>query len=272
MFYPLDVVYHETAWECASILSETQLGNPHPKPLFNSASLFLLPIAQSERKHGAQEGGGHSDNSWGGPSVGGTSSIVYRSFAELDSRSSPSVGVQKLNFYQNGTGSSVAQKKYYNLYVAALIARHPIAAIAYGNDGKIFPPMYKNPNAHWDVHVETTLEVKWDRVGFSAGAIVAGQILAITAVVCYCRNVYVREDSYLTTAELLKTVLNKIGDGNTMTAKELGEALDNVLEGPVSYGTIPGSQGDQPKVALGREVDYNFPGFPPFRKRSIFGR
>jgi len=71
----------------------------------------------------------------------------------------------------------------------------------------------------------------------------------------------------LTTAELLKTVLNEIDDGNTMTAKELGGALDKALEGPVSYGTIPSSQRGQPRVALGPEVDYNFPGFPPFRKR-----
>jgi len=202
--------------------------------------------------------------------VGGDSSIVYRSFAELESRSSPSVGVQTLNFYQNGTGGSAAQREYYNHYVAALVARLPIAAIAYRNSDKIFPLMYKDPNAHWTEHVETTLEVKWDKVGISAGLIVAGQILAITAVVCYCRNVYVREDSYLATAELLKTVLNKIGCGNTMTAKELGDTLDGVLGGPVRYGTIPSTQGDQPKVALGCEVDYNFPGFPLFRKRSIF--
>jgi len=197
---------------------------------------------------------------------------VYRSFTDLQIRSSPSVGVQKLNFYQNGTGGSVTQQRYYNIYVAALIARLPIAAISYGNSDRIFPHVYKDPKARWTEHVETTLEVKWDRVGIAAGLIVAGQILAITAVVCYCRNVYVREDSYLTTAELLKTVLNEIDDGNAMNAKELGESLDKALGGPVSYGTILGSQRDRPRMALGREVDYNFPGFPPFRKRSIFRR
>ena len=98
------------------------------------------------------------------------------------------------------------------------------------------------------------------------------QILAIAAVLYYCRNVYVQEDSYLTTAELLRTVLSRIDHRSTMTAKQLGDALDMVLEGPVSYGTIPSGQGDQPRVALGREVDYNFPGLPPFRKRSVFRR
>ena len=113
--------------------------------------------------------------------------------------------------------------------------------------------------------------MKWDRVGIAAGTIVTCQILAITAVLYYCRNVYVWEDSYLTIAELLKEVLNKIDDGNTMTAKELGDALDNVLEGPISYGTIPASQGDHPRVAFGYKANYNFPGFPPFRKPSVFG-
>ncbi|PUU75109.1 hypothetical protein B9Z19DRAFT_1131900 [Tuber borchii] len=266
------VVYNDTAWECTSSLFETQLGNPLPKPLFNSGSLFLLPIAQREAQQGAPGSGGHLDSSWGSPSLGGTSSIVYRSFMDLQTRSSPSVGVQTLNFYQNGTGGSATQKRYYNLYVAALIARLPIAAIAYGNSDRIFPQRIKDPKAHLAEHVETTLEVKWGRVGIAAGAIVLSQILAITAVVCYCRNVYVREDSYLTTAELLKSVLNEIGDGNAMTAKELGESLDKALGGPVSYGTILGSLGDQPKMVLGREVDYNFPGFPPPRKRSVFRR
>ena len=265
----LDVIYHETAWECTSRLFETLEGRPHPKPLFDSASLFLLPIVERMEGGGAPELTGHLDNSSSNSWREGASSIVYQSFTDLTNQSSPSIGVQALNFYQNGTGGSATQKMYYNLYIAALVARLPIAAIAYGN--KIFPTRTNDPNGDWrKQQVETALEVKWDRVGIAAATIVATQILATTAVLYYCRNVYVREDSYLTTAELLKTVLNEIDDGNAMTAKELGDALDKVLEGPVSYGTIPSSQRGQPRVALGREVDYNFPGFPPFRKQSVF--
>ena len=268
MSFFLDVVYHETAWECTSLLVETLDGSPHPKPLFDSASLFLLPIVEGMERGGAPELTGHLDNSCGGSSRGGAASIVYQSFTDLTKRSSPSIGVQTLNFYQNGTGGSATQKTYYNLYIATLVARLPLAAISYEND---LLPMNDTNDGWWKKEVKTTLEVKWDRVGIAVATIVATQILAITAVLYYCRNVYVREDSYLTTAELLKTVLNEIDDGNTMTAKELGDALDKVLEGPVSYGTIPSSQGDHPRVALGREVDYNFPGFPPFQKRSVFG-
>ncbi|PUU81916.1 hypothetical protein B9Z19DRAFT_888929, partial [Tuber borchii] len=252
------ILYHGTAWECTSRLFETLKGSHYPKPLFGSSTLFLLPIA--ERAERAPEPASRLSNSCGGPSGGRTPSIVYRSFSDLKSQSSPSVGVQNLNFYQNGTGGSTTQKNYYNLYIAGLVARLPIAAIAYGNE--VFPRVEKVPDARWTEYVETKLEVKWGRVGIAAGTIVAVQILAITTILYYCRNVHVREDSYLTTAELLKTVLNRIEDGNTMTAKELEDASDEALEGPISYGTIPGPQKDQLRVALGCGVDDNFPGFP----------
>jgi len=228
MCYSLDVIYHETAWECTSIFSETP-GNPHPEALFDSPTLFLLPMVERVERSGEPEPAG-PDNSCGGSSVGGTASIVYRSFTDLKSLSCPSVGVQALNFYKNGTGGSATQKSYYNLFVAALIARLPIAAIAFARE--IFPRIQKDPRAHLKADIKTTLEVKWDKVVLVAGTIVASQILAITAVLYYCRNVYVREDSYLTTAELLKTVLNKIDDGNMMTMEELGGGLGKVLRGP----------------------------------------
>ena len=264
------MVYHETAWECISRLSETLEGNPHPKPLFHSATLFVLPIVEGAERAKTPGPMGNLDNSCGAPSVGWATSIAYRSFTDLKSRSSPSVGVQTLNFYKNGTGGSATQKNYYNLYIASLVARLPIAAIAHGNE--VLERGSKSPNSAPFRLLETTLEVKWGRVAITAGAIVAGQILAISTVLYYCRNVYIPEDSYLTTAELLKTVLDGIGDGNTMTVRGLGDALSKVLEGPISYGTIPGSQGDQPRVAFGCKVDNSFPGFPPVRKPSVFRR
>ena len=199
---------------------------------------------------------------------GRTSSVAYKLFTDTESRTSPSFGLQKLDFYNNGTALSAEQNVYYNGYVATLVARLPIAAIAFGN--QICPPKQKDPKARSKEDVKTTLDVKWGRVAGAAAAIVASQILAIVVVLYYCRNVYVREDGHLATAELLKTVLIKIDDGSVMTGVELENALDEVLGGPVRYGTIPGSQGDCPRVALGRDVDYNFPEFPQSRKRSVF--
>ncbi|KAG0642459.1 hypothetical protein HOY80DRAFT_901073, partial [Tuber brumale] len=251
------VVYGWTAWECTSTLSERLGRAPHPQPLFNSASLFLLPIA-SEEDNGdtlsTSEFTITTKNVFGYPKT-----YTRTSMAKSTSRTSPSVGVQKLNFYRYVEKGFANQKEYYSLYVAALVARLPIAAIVYGNQ-KIFPRKSKDPNARESqTHILTTLEVKWRRVAIAAGAIVAGQIFAIAVVLYYCRNVYIREDSYLTTAELLKTVLNKIGDGSMMTTVELENALDMALKGPVSYGTVLGGEGEYPQVALGRNVKNSFP-------------
>jgi len=340
MCYSLDVVYNATAWECNSTLYMSGPPPPTQKELFNSTSLFLLPIAgganisqdfsatvftttttaviaylktytTSTVSKSTARARVRDQNQDGPPQTtpaigirgkaarvqtttkvwtetrpsfstvskiqtvtkdpirkGRTASVAFMLFTEPQSRASPSFGVQTLNFYKNGTTPPPDQKEYYNRYVAALVARLPIAAIAYGD--VICPYMKKDPKADWEEYVETTLKVEWSRVAGAASAIVAGQILAIAVVLYYCRNVYVREDSFLATAELLKTVLIKIDNGSVMTGVELENALDKVLGGPVRYGTIPGSRGDYPRVALGREVDYNFPEFPQFRKRSVF--
>ena len=261
------MVYDKTAWECTSTLFETLDGSPHPNPLFDPPTLFLLPIAEKVKLRY----GGYPELLELNDYCGG-SSIVCQSFTDLFCQSSLSIGVQTLNFYKNGTGGSAFQKYLYNIYVATLVARHPIAAMAYGNEA--FMKIPKDPAVGYtsNKYVKTTLEAKWGRVCMTAGIIVGGQILAIATVLYYCRNVYAPEDSYLATADLLKGVLNQIDDGNTRTVEELGDALDKVLEGPVGYGTVRGPQGDHPMVAFGCKVENNFPGFPSFRKRSIFRR
>ncbi|KAG0125891.1 hypothetical protein HOY82DRAFT_492264 [Tuber indicum] len=261
------VVYGQTAWECTSTISERQGQTPHPQPLFNSAPLFLLPIASEEDPGDAST----SEFSTTEDVIEYPKTYTMTSVAKSTSRTSPSVGVQKLNFYRYFDEGPADQKEYYSRYVSALVARLPIAAIVYGNQ-KIFPRKSKDPNARPTRRVHTTLEVKWGRVGIAAGVIVVGQIIAITAVLCYCRNVYIREDSHLATAELLKTVLNGIGDGSMMTTEELENTLDSVLKGPVSYGTVPGAGGEYPRVALGRNVNYSFPEYSTLRKRGSFRR
>ncbi|PWW73371.1 hypothetical protein C7212DRAFT_288142 [Tuber magnatum] len=267
------VVYDATVWECSSTLFERQGQAPHPRPLTSTGArktgVITSTTVWTETSTSLSTGYRTLTVTKEPVRAGKTTSVVYRWFGEVQSRTSPAVGVQKLNFYGYDEGSAI-QKHYYNLYVAALVARLPIAAIIYGN--QVFPRKPKDPKARITTHVQTTLEVKWRRVGIAAGIIVLGQILAIMVVLYYCRGVYIREDSHLATAELLKTVLNKIGDGSMMTTEELENALDKVLKGPVSYGTVLGMRGDYPQVALGRNVNYDFPHFPPVRKRGVFRR
>ena len=74
----------------------------------------------------------------------GRTSVVYRAFAEPKSRSSISVGLQTLNLFKDGGGSAI-QKQYYDLHVAALVARLPVAAITYRN--QILPRVQKDRSA-----------------------------------------------------------------------------------------------------------------------------
>ena len=153
MRHSLDVVYDKTAWECTSTLFETLDGSSHPEPLFDPPTLFLLPIAERMRRPGEAAPPEYLDNACGG------SSIVCQSFMDSFNQSSPSFGVQTLNFYKNGTGGSAIQRKYYNIHIATLLARHPIAAIAYGTEVLLLTP--KDPTAgDWTQRVETVLEVK----------------------------------------------------------------------------------------------------------------
>jgi len=173
---------------------------------------------------------------------GKAASVVYWSFTELDNRTSPSVGVQALDFYVDGQPNHPEQKPYYNLYLEALVARLPIVAIDYGN--RVSPHVPGGPKPGPTKSVATTLEVNWSRVAIAAGTIVASQMLVSMAVLYYCRNVFVPEDRNLATAELLKPVLNNIDDGTTMTGGEFESALDKALVGLASYGTISCPQGD----------------------------
>ena len=100
----------------------------------------------------------------------------------------------------------------YPLWVSGVVARVPILAtidanIALPRIAKSLHPNQINPTPY----THTTLEVKWLHVGVIAVSITIGQLLAIGAVLYYCKGIYTRDDSHLATAELLKTVINTPG-------------------------------------------------------------
>ncbi|KAG0137922.1 hypothetical protein HOY82DRAFT_644982, partial [Tuber indicum] len=156
----------------------------------------------------------------------------------------------------------------YRLWMAGIVARLPILAIAYANTA--LPQFARGPYPNetaGTAYLHTTLEVNWFRVVLIAISITGGQILAIVAALYYCNGVYTRDDSHLATAELLKTVINRFDEGKLMTGEELAASLDDVLEAPVSYGTRKGQDGGPPEVDLACGLDANFPPFP--RKRRF---
>ncbi|KAG0634073.1 hypothetical protein HOY80DRAFT_1061535 [Tuber brumale] len=155
----------------------------------------------------------------------------------------------------------------YRLWVAGLVARLPIVAIAYANTD--LPRFARGPHPNQTsgtAYLHTTLEVDWLRVALIAASITGGQILVALAVLCYCNGVYTRDDSHLATAELLKTVITRFDDGKLMTGGELASSLDGALKAPVSYGTRKGQDGGPPEVDVASGLDDKFPPFPPKRQ------
>ncbi|CUS15583.1 unnamed protein product, partial [Tuber aestivum] len=149
----------------------------------------------------------------------------------------------------------------YRLWMAGLVARLPILAIIAANIGLPYLPPGSGTQ-----FVHTTLDVNWLRVTLIAVSITGCQILAILAVLGYCRGVYTRDDSHLATAELLKTIITKFDNGKLMTGDELAASLDDVLKERVSYGTKSGQGGGPPEVDLASGLDANFPRFPQNQK------
>jgi len=152
----------------------------------------------------------------------------------------------------------------YRLWVSGVVARLPILAIMHANTA--LPRIARGPHPNQTAGTAYTyksLEVNWLRILLITGAIMIGQILAIFVVVNYCNGVYTRDDSYLATAELLKTVINRFDGGKLMTGEELSVSLDRVLGASVSYGTRVGQGSGPPEVDLASGLNSNFPPFPP---------
>ena len=155
----------------------------------------------------------------------------------------------------------------YSLWVSGLVARLPILAIQHANT--MLPQYTRDTHSNQTAgtaYLHTSLEVNWYRATLIAVCIIVGQILAVLSVLYYCNGVYTRDDSYLATAELLKTVINRFDGGKLMTGEELALSLDHVLGVPVSYGTREGQSGGLPDVDLASGMDRNFLPLPQKRR------
>ncbi|CUS15585.1 unnamed protein product [Tuber aestivum] len=259
--YPqIYIVCEEVAWECWPTLTETVGGNesqhvpPHER-IFHPTELYrLLTVGSGDYEDFTEGNGGH---------------YVYMNvFGRTLNRPSADDGAIALcsHLFGNSPRDEVARKSY-ALWVSGLVARLPILAIIHANND--LPKYARGPHPNQTTgtaYLHTNLEVNWARVVLIAVGITGGQILAILAVLGYCRGVYTRDDSHLATAEILKTVINRFDDGKLMTGEELATSLDDVLKEPVRYGTREGPDGGPPEVDLASGLDTKFPSFPKKRR------
>jgi hypothetical protein len=141
------------------------------------------------------------------------------------------------------------------LYISALVARMPLLAIAVA-DSQLFRSNRDSPNATAKQYAKTSLEVQWRKVGATIGAIVVGQLLSIMVVLLYCRSVFIRDNSYLSTAKLLNTIMTKVEGGSLETGKQLARYLDD-SQLKVKYGSK--TIGERRVVDISHDVEQSFP-------------
>jgi hypothetical protein len=240
------------AWECWPTLTETIGDNeshqipPHER-LFHPANLYQLLAVRN---------GIYFDQ-------------TDENYISLGSFSSSSIGVETNSGAKElcgfGLFDSPNQTVFdgYTLWMAGLVARRLTAAIMYANTDLPQSARSQRPNqTSGTVYLHTTLEVHWLRVVLILVSITSGIALATLTVLYYCAGIYTRDDSYLVTAELLKTVINRFDGGKLMTGEELAASLDDVLKAPVSYGTRKGNDGCPSEVDLASGLGTNFSPFP----------
>jgi len=152
-------------------------------------------------------------------------------------------------YYDNNNTDFERQSR---AFAASLVARMPVLAIAAADDQL---PNVSRDGSDENHYVVTTLEVKWREFAITIAAIICGQTLAITVVLQYCRNVHVRDDSYLSSARLLNTLIMKVDGGSLVTGKELAACLDSLGQG-IKYGTS--ATGDTLVLDCEDEVESSF--------------
>ena len=250
-----DILCGGFAWECWPTLTETidsKSGQPiQPRErLFHATKLYrLLGVRTSGYNYSAD------------PQVTITLDSLSNSPAQA------AVDSLDIICFQNFT-MPLNQRVWngYRLWVSGVVARLPILAILHANTelSRYTRDSHSNQTDPTQ-HIDKTLEVKWLPVGIIAASIIVGQLLAIGAVIYYCKGIYTRDDSHLATAELLKTVINTPGfdSSKLMTGKELAVSLDHILKARVSYGTRAGQDSGPPEVDLATGLDAKFPPFPP---------
>jgi len=219
-----------TLWECQSCLTDSKnnsgighfFGVPDEHIPFNTRHLVLFPASL--------------DN---GTTFSADSDLVFNFLPWSQLRLlGPNFGLSDVSNEfidtldaQNASFTSEFER-HVRLFVANLVARMPVLAIA-GADNQL-PQVSRDGNKQRP-YVITTLEVKWEFVALSVAAIIVGQVFVITVVLHYCRRVHIQDDSYLSVAHLLGTLVAKVDGGSLRSGKEFAACLDSLKPGFI-YG------------------------------------
>jgi len=137
-------------------------------------------------------------------------------------------------------------------YMARIASRFAIGAIAMKDIYGLATAQAQGQIA-W---VGVLLKVKWPALLLILGSILLIQLLLGCAVVAYSNTVFCKDDSYLSTARLLRPVVERLGpSGCAMTGKDIAHTLREYMV----YGTR--TEGDRHHLDLGHDIPV-VPHFP----------
>ncbi|KAF8545363.1 hypothetical protein BDD12DRAFT_811534 [Trichophaea hybrida] len=137
-------------------------------------------------------------------------------------------------------------------YMARIASRFAIGAIAMKDIYGLATAQAQGQIA-W---VGVLLKVKWPALFLILGSILICQLLMGCAVVAYSNTVFCKDDSYLSTARLLRPVVERLGpSGCAMTGKDIAHTLREYM----TYGTR--TVGDRHHLDLGEDIPV-MPHFP----------
>ncbi|KAI5820553.1 hypothetical protein BZA77DRAFT_301052 [Pyronema omphalodes] len=132
-------------------------------------------------------------------------------------------------------------------YVRRLASRFAIGAIAM-KDLKGSKLAQAMGNVAW---VGVLLKVKWNFLLLILGTILVLQLIVGCLVVAYANTVFCKDDSYLSTARLLRPVVERLGpSGCALTGKDISHTLKQM----VVYGVRTDDTGERHHLDLGEDI------------------
>ncbi|KAI5798404.1 hypothetical protein FPQ18DRAFT_254678 [Pyronema domesticum] len=132
-------------------------------------------------------------------------------------------------------------------YVRRLASRFAIGALAM-KDLQGGKPVQAMGDVAW---VGVLLKVKWNFLLLILGVILILQLIMGCAVVAYANTVFCKDDSYLSTARLLRPVVERLGPaGCALTGKDISHTLKQM----VVYGVRTDDTGERHHLDLGEDI------------------
>lgn len=143
------------------------------------------------------------------------------------------------------SGFNVGELESDASYMASLASRFAIGAVATKDLFGSTTAQAQGQTA-W---IGVLLKVKWNFLLLILGTILVVQLLVALAIVMYANTVFCKDDSYLSTARLLRPIVERLGpNGCAITGKDIANTLREFM----IYGVRTDDSGERHHLEIGR--------------------